>query len=106
MDAIDDPKQEAQDFIRRLAEGDFAGARRLFDGDLLPAFPEARLKETWLQLIGQVGPFQKILTSQAFERQENCIVAVSCQFVEGHVSEEVIQDIARWIRNSNVHDTL
>jgi dienelactone hydrolase len=90
MDAIDDMKQEAQNFIRQVVDGDFTGACRLFDRDMVQAFPEARLKETWLQLIGQVGPFQKILTCQAVERQENRIVTVSCQFEKAPIDIFVI----------------
>jgi dienelactone hydrolase len=80
MDTMDDLKQEARDFIRQVVEGDFTGACRLFDSNMVQAFPEARLKETWLQLIGQVGPFQKLLTCQAVEKQGYWIVTVSCQF--------------------------
>jgi uncharacterized protein len=80
MDAMHDLETEAQDFIRQLDQGDFAAASRTFDGDLAQAFPEAKLKETWVQLIGQVGPFQKLLTCQTVEKQGSRIVTVSCQF--------------------------
>jgi uncharacterized protein len=80
MDTMDDIKQAAQDFIRQMVEGDFAGACRLFDDNLLQAFPEAKVKETWLQLAGQVGPFQEILGVRAVDQQENHLVTVSCQF--------------------------
>jgi dienelactone hydrolase len=80
MVTVDALKQEAQDFISQLVNADFGGACRLFDSNLAQAFPEAKLKETWLQLIGQVGPFQKILTNQAVEKQEQQIVTVTCQF--------------------------
>jgi dienelactone hydrolase len=80
MDKMVDLKQEAQDFIYQVAEGDFAGACRLFDQNMLQAFPQARLKESWLQLIGLAGPFQKISNCQAIERQETYMVTVSCQF--------------------------
>jgi uncharacterized protein len=80
MNTMDDIKQVAQDFLRQMVEGDFTGASRLFDDKLLQAFPEAKVKETWLQLIGQVGPFQKILTCQAVDKGETRIVTVSCQF--------------------------
>lgn len=80
MDTMDELKQKAQDFMRQVAERDFSGASRLFDNNLTQALPEARLKETWLQLIGQAGSFQKVLVCQAFERGDNRLVTVSCQF--------------------------
>jgi hypothetical protein len=64
-----DNLQKAEDFVHQVAEGDFAGACRLFDSNMVQALPEAKLKETWLQLIGQVGAFQEIRSSQAIERQ-------------------------------------
>jgi dienelactone hydrolase len=80
MNTIDELKQEAQNFIRQVAEGDFSGACRRFDPKLLQVFSEDRLKETWSQITGQAGPFQKFLGTQAVERQGYIVVAVSCQF--------------------------
>ncbi len=102
MDAMDDLKQEAQDFIRQLVVSDFAGARRLFDGDLLQAFPEARLKETWLQLVSQVGAFQEIRSSRVVERQENRIVTVTCQFEKAPMDIYVIFNASGQIAGLNV----
>jgi dienelactone hydrolase len=90
MDAMDDLKQEAQNFIRQLAGADFAGARRLFDSNMVQAFSEAKLKETWLQLIGLVGAFQEISSSRTVERQENRIVTVTCQFEKAAMDMYVV----------------
>jgi len=87
---MDDLKQAAQNFIRQMVEGDFAGASRLFDSNLVQAFPEAKVKETWLQLIGQVGPFQKIMAYQALDQQENHIVTVSCQFEKAPIDFRLV----------------
>ena len=38
MDTMDDLKQEAQDFIRQVVEGDFTGACRLFDSNMVQTF--------------------------------------------------------------------
>ena len=80
MQTIDELKLEAQNFIHQLVEGDFAGACRLFDSKLAQALPEANVKGTWLQIIGQFGHFQKILDCQAVERQDSPLVKVTCQF--------------------------
>jgi dienelactone hydrolase len=80
IDTVDDLKQEAQNFILQVAEGDFTGTCHLFDSNLLQAFPPARLEETWHQLNDLAGPFQTILACQTVERGENHIVTVTCQF--------------------------
>src|SRR3954447_20443182 len=77
---MDEFKEAAQNFVRQLVAGDFAGACRRFDGELAAALPEARLKESWLQLIDGIGPFQEILKRQAVVREERCIVTLTCQF--------------------------
>jgi uncharacterized protein len=86
MNNMDNLTQEAQNFINQLAESDFSGAFRLFDSNIAQALPEAKLKETWLQLIGQVGPFQKLLTCQAVDRN----VMVSCQFEKSPVDFRLV----------------
>jgi dienelactone hydrolase len=105
MDAMGDLKQEAQDFIRQVVEGDFTGACRLFDSNMVQALSEDKLKETWLQLIGQVGSFQKLLACQAVERQENRIVTVSCQFEKGPMDIHVIFNQSGQIAGLNVQLT-
>jgi dienelactone hydrolase len=102
MNALDDLKQEAQDFIHQVVKGDFAGACLLFDSQMLQAFPQTRLKETWRQLIGQVGPFQEILACQAEEKREFRIVTVSCQFEKGLMDVHVTFNQSRHIAGLNV----
>ena len=80
MNTMDDLKQKAEDFIHQMADGDFAGACRLFDSNMAQALPEAKLKATWLQLVNQAGAFQEIGSGQVAERQGNRIVTVTCQF--------------------------
>jgi uncharacterized protein len=80
MDSMIDVKTAAQNFIGQVAAGDFAAAGRIFDSNMAQALPEAKLKETWQQLIGQVGAFQNQLDCQVAERQDIRIVTVTCQF--------------------------
>jgi hypothetical protein len=89
MNTMDDLKREAQDLIRQLVAGDFAGSRRLFDRDLLQVFPETRLRDTWLQLTGLFGPFQGIATCTATDGPEDRVVLVSCQFLKAPVEFRV-----------------
>jgi fermentation-respiration switch protein FrsA (DUF1100 family) len=90
MITINDLKLEAQDFVDQVAAGDFNAASHLFDQDMAQAFPQARLKEAWLQILGQVGPFQKISNCQAVEREGTWIVTVSCQFEKNPVNLRVV----------------
>jgi dienelactone hydrolase len=90
MNTLDDLKQEAQDFIQQVVEGDYRGASRPFDSNLAQAFPEGKLKETWLQIVGQVGPFEKILTCQAAEKAQTRIVTVTCQFEKSAIDFRVV----------------
>jgi dienelactone hydrolase len=80
MNTKDELGQKAKDFVYQVVEGDFAGACRRFDSNMTQAFSEAKLKETWLQLISQMGAFQEIRSSQAVERQGYRVITVTCQF--------------------------
>ena len=90
MITMDDLKLEAQDFVDQVAAGDFSAASRLFDHDMAQAFPQARLKEAWLQILGQAGAFQKISNCQAVEREGTWIVTLSCQFEKSPVDLRVV----------------
>ena len=90
MKTINDLEEEAQDFTCQLVAGDYTGASRLFDSKFAQAFPEAKLKESWVQLIGLLGPFQKLLNCQAVEREGNRIITVSCQFEKGNMDILVV----------------
>jgi dienelactone hydrolase len=105
MNTMDELKQKAKDFVRQVVEGDFAGACRRFDGNLAQTFSEAKLKETWLQLVGQVGAFQEILSSQAVERQEHRIVTVTCQFEKAPMDILVVFSPSEQIAGLNVQFT-
>jgi dienelactone hydrolase len=92
MNPLDDLKQEAQDFLQQVAEGEFSEARRLFDSNLGQTLPEAKLKETWLQFVGQVGAFEKILTCETAEREQARIVTVTCKFEKSAIDFHVVFD--------------
>jgi dienelactone hydrolase len=90
MSSVDDRTQDAQDLVDQLAGGDFASARRLFDHAMTQAFSQARLKDEWQQLLGQVGPFQRILTGRAVERQGYQVITVPCQFERETIDLNVV----------------
>jgi dienelactone hydrolase len=92
MNTMDELQQKAKDFVYQIVEGDLAGACRRFDSNMTQAFSEDKLKQTWLQLVSQVGAFQEIRSSQAIERQEHRIVTVTCQFEKAPMDIHVVFD--------------
>ncbi len=90
MDAVDGLKQQAQDVVQQMVQGDFGSAFRRFDSTMKQTISEERLKETWQQLVGQVGPFQKISNSSASERQGYQIISVSCQFEKAAIDVRIV----------------
>lgn len=102
METMDELVQEAQDMIHQLVESDFTAAGSRFDSKLAQALPEDKLQETWQQLNGQVGPFQKILSSQASERGENRLITVTCQFEKSPMDIHVVFNQGGQIDGLNV----
>jgi hypothetical protein len=80
MNTMDELEQVALEFIGQLKAADYSGAWQRFDAPTAQSFPETRLKETWEQIPGQVGAFQRIVGRQAMERGENRMVTVTCAF--------------------------
>ncbi len=81
MSPMDDLKQQAQDFIRQLAEGDYASAGRFFDQQSDSGYSQKTgSKKPGFKSSARSAPSKRYLACQAAERQENWIVAVSCQF--------------------------
>lgn len=80
----------AQAFVDQLVQGDFAAAESRFDDTMKTALPEAKLKDTWGQLIAQVGAFQKQLGTRTVEQQGYHIVFVTCQFEQAAIDVRVV----------------
>lgn len=77
-------------FVDQLAQGDFSAAFARFDGTMKLAMPEAKLKETWGQLLTQVGAFQKQLGVRTADSQGYRIVFVTCQFDKSPLDIQVV----------------
>ncbi len=102
MNTMDVLKQTAQDFIHQLDQGDFAGASRRLDSTLAQALPEPKVKATWLQLIGQAGPFQAISTSQAAESGDKRMITVTCQFEKTALDFRFVFDQSGLVSGLNI----
>jgi dienelactone hydrolase len=83
----------AQAFVGQLAAGDFAGAVSTFDPTMKTAMPEAKLKDTWQQLLGQVGAFKSQSGTTTVEQKGYRIVLVNCQFEKSAIDVQVVYDI-------------
>ncbi|HEY3415624.1 MAG TPA: alpha/beta fold hydrolase [Armatimonadota bacterium] len=80
MDTMNEMQEKAVEVIRMLVEGNYGGACGTFDATMTGALPEARMKEYWEQLIGQVGAFQGITAIQASEQGEARVFILTCPF--------------------------
>lgn len=99
---MDNLQQSAQTLVQRLAAGDYSAAREPFDSTMGQALSETKLKETWMVLVGQVGPFQKILTSQSAENQGNTIITVTCAFEKTGIIFRITFNAAGQISGLNI----
>ena len=75
-----DVVSRAEALVAQLAKGDFEAATVDFDNKMKQAAPAAMLKETWDQLVAQVGPFQQQIGTLETQAQGYRIVTVTCQF--------------------------
>lgn len=80
----------AQSFVDQLVKGDFAAASGHFDAAMKTAMPETKLKEVWQQVLGQVGPFQKQLSTRTEEQKGYRIVYVVCQFEKSVINVRIV----------------
>lgn len=80
----------AQSFIDQLQRGDFTAAEKAFDATMLRAMPAAKLKDTWQQLLAQVGAYQGQLTNRTETAQGYRIVYVATQFEKAVLDVQVV----------------
>ncbi len=79
----------AKTFVDQMAKGDFAAAIGSFDSTMKSAMPEAKLKETWQQLLAQVGAFQQQTGTHTTEQLSYKIVFVTCRFEKADIDVQV-----------------
>jgi dienelactone hydrolase len=81
---------QAQAFVDQLSKGDFASAASGFDSTMAQAMPETKLKDTWTQLVAQVGAFQQQTGTRTAEQAGYHIVFVTCQFANAAIDAQVV----------------
>jgi dipeptidyl aminopeptidase/acylaminoacyl peptidase len=94
---VQDPTQAAKDFVGLLSRGDFAGAVKRFDGTMLVALPEAKLKEVWQSITASAGPFQKQLRTRTEKFAVYDIVFVTGQFEKAKLDVKVVFNSKRQV---------
>lgn len=80
----------AKTFVDQMVQGDFTKATSTFDQAMLNAMPEAKLKDTWQQLLGQVGAYQAQLGTWTEEVQGYKAVNVTTQFEKSIIDIRVV----------------
>ena len=80
----------AEAFVDQLNQGDFAAAVKPFDTTMLKAMPDSKLKDTWQQLLGQVGAFKSQLGTRTESSQGYRIVYVTCEFEKSVIDVQVV----------------
>ncbi len=80
----------AQAFVDMMNQGNFAAAVQPFDATMIKAMPEAKLKDTWQQLLGQVGAFKSQLGTRTETSQGYRIVFVTCEFENSIIDVQVV----------------
>jgi len=87
----------ARDFVGLLAKADFAGAVARFDATMKQALPEARLREVWVGVQAQAGPFKKQLNTRAEKVAGYDVVLVTCQFAQASLDTKVVFNADRQV---------
>lgn len=82
----------AKEFVGLLVKEDFAGAEAKFDGTMKSALPEAKLKETWLGILQQTGPFKKQAGNRVQRVDVYDVVFVTCEFEKATLDAKVVYD--------------
>ncbi len=84
----------AGQFVRLLANREFAAAVARFDATMKQALPEPKLRETWEGLLEQVGPFKQELRLHTLQYGGYDIVLVSCKFERAVLDAKVVFNAA------------
>lgn len=69
----------AREFVELLSRSEYAKAVAMFDSTMRSVMHEARLKETWESVTGQVGALKSISGTKVQKYQVYDIVLVTCQ---------------------------
>lgn len=83
-------QKNAEEFVDRMAKGDFTAAVSNFDAAMTQAMPAPALKKTWDDLVVQCGPFQKRTGFRTEKFQQYDIAYVTCQFEKAALDAKIV----------------
>jgi hypothetical protein len=82
--------QRAEDFVTLLTQGDFTNAVVDFDSTMKTVMPPSELEKAWVSLIGQVGAFQKQVSTREAKEMGFDVVYVTCDFEKSPLNIKVV----------------
>src|SRR5947209_1677907 len=85
-------EQAAGAFVEQLHREEFAAATKDFDATMTKVMPADELKKTWETVIGDVGAFQKRLSTRVQTVDKHNVVHVICQFARDKRDVRVVFD--------------
>ncbi len=97
-----DVKAVAQAFVEALTKQDFGGAGKDFDSAMQKAMPTNKLQEMWQAMTGQIGTFQKQLSSRVEQKAPYEIVWITCQFQKLTVDFKIVFNTDKQITGLNI----
>jgi hypothetical protein len=80
----------AKDFVGLLAKGDYTDAVTKFDDTMKGVMPAGELENAWQSLLGEAGPFQKIIGVEQKKQEGYDIVRVTCAFEKAELIVKVV----------------
>jgi dienelactone hydrolase len=80
----------AEQFVDRLARGEYAAAAQRFDEAVARALPADKLEQTWQSVVAGAGAFKGRLRSNAVKDQGLDIVVVTCAFEKAAIDVKVV----------------
>jgi hypothetical protein len=87
---VDELKTRAGEIVSLLAAGEFAGVTSHFDAKMKSAFPEAKMRDTWNSLTGQIGAFESAGGKRAYMIGKHEAVFVTSHFANATMDIQVI----------------
>ena len=88
--SFEDLKVRAQTFVGQLLQADFKAAAGKFDDQMKDAFSEAKLQESWQNMIMEAGTLMQLVPTSTVEAEGYRIVIIKCQFQRFDIDVQVV----------------
>ena len=88
--SFEDLKVLAQAFVGQLLQADFKAAAGKFDDQMKNAFSEAKLQESWQNMIMEAGTLLQLVPTSTAEAEGYKIIVIKCQFQRFDIDVQVV----------------